>query len=796
MKFGNMFLFFIVLTAILLSSGCISTTGTDVTSIAKSLPAVKEFLTEYPGAVITVALWDNETVKANIESIQSECGRQMQVGDYYRVTITDPSLSLVIWLRKSNYEMLCAVRQPTHIAKENEKGNVVEREEKTNQSTRKEYCGNYICESGEDSSNCPKDCYTAEARCGNGVCESSEHLFSCPQDCGYELYPYESDEKSCITKEGKEIPTTGKGYANWFVDGKCGHKKIYEVNTGSPIALYVYTDKCENCNCIHPNFHVFEYNGREWVKTEYFDLPDEKGISKAIEYVPKYYQIKIYSNECFYIKVYSKSPLNPRPLKSCQDSDGGREYYIKGTATEFYEVSAVPMQATAISTQETAAVASPIRVNAITGNVVYAESVSSQKAVAIAVPIVSSAEISRVYSETDLCLDNRTLKEFYCDGPNISYEFYSCPLGCRDGACMKEECKYLYWFDDNSRECGYKQFCGFYMYYGLRTFASREECYIALNATTTTTLQNWFCNDTDWFGSGDYQHLQRLMTKGVCADNYGVNEDKCLDSNRLVDYTCEPLMQEPKRCGYTTYYCTSYGFAGCSNGACFNYTNSTTTSSTTTIGCSSYPDGACPSYCSMGVDYDCCANYGYYWLQTPWGYGCYNSTYNPGCGAGQQCSSSSDGCCPNWCSAGSDADCCSQQGKCWSGTSCYTCYNTTTTFSTNTTINQTILADLIVEDIYYGGGVYLYVRYCNNGGDSDQKFLIKLTNLQTGVHYDGNVYYPFSVPARGTCSTTGGYTPGLIGLNYSQPAIVSAEIDWQNTVAESNEYNNVLNKTI
>ncbi len=40
---------------------------------------------------------------------------------------------------------------------------------------------------------------------------------------------------------------------------------------------------------------------------------------------------------------------------------------------------------------------------------------------------------------------------------------------------MVPECKNLYWFDNSSTECGYKEFCGTYMYYGLRTFETKEE---------------------------------------------------------------------------------------------------------------------------------------------------------------------------------------------------------------------------------------------------------------------------------------------------------------------------------
>jgi hypothetical protein len=48
-------------------------------------------------------------------------------------------------------------------------------------------------------------------------------------------------------------------------------------------------------------------------------------------------------------------------------------------------------------------------------------------------------------------------------------------------------CNNYYWFDDANRVCGYKKFCGLFMYMGLQTFDTLNECQAAL-ATTTTTI--------------------------------------------------------------------------------------------------------------------------------------------------------------------------------------------------------------------------------------------------------------------------------------------------------------------
>ncbi len=56
-------------------------------------------------------------------------------------------------------------------------------------------------------------------------------------------------------------------------------------------------------------------------------------------------------------------------------------------------------------------------------------------------------------------------------------------------------CNSYYWFDSNTTECGQKEFCGTYMYLGLQTFETLEECeenlpQISSNATEETETQD------------------------------------------------------------------------------------------------------------------------------------------------------------------------------------------------------------------------------------------------------------------------------------------------------------------
>ncbi|MCC7552790.1 hypothetical protein KO317_03975 [Candidatus Micrarchaeota archaeon] len=57
------------------------------------------------------------------------------------------------------------------------------------------------------------------------------------------------------------------------------------------------------------------------------------------------------------------------------------------------------------------------------------------------------------------------------------------------------ECEMKYWFDEDSTECRYKEFCGMYMYYGLRTFESLEDCEEEL--AESKTIISIDCDDMD-----------------------------------------------------------------------------------------------------------------------------------------------------------------------------------------------------------------------------------------------------------------------------------------------------------
>lgn len=56
----------------------------------------------------------------------------------------------------------------------------------TDQLTLEPICGDQVCDSTENNTSCPQDCF-----CGNGTCDSDETFDSCPQDCSQDILKVE-----------------------------------------------------------------------------------------------------------------------------------------------------------------------------------------------------------------------------------------------------------------------------------------------------------------------------------------------------------------------------------------------------------------------------------------------------------------------------------------------------------------------------------------------------------------------------------------------------------------------------
>jgi len=279
----------------------------------------------------------------------------------------------------------------------------------------------------------------------------------------------------------------------------------------------------------------------------------------------------------------------------------------------------------------------------------------------------STGEVS-----TDYCGSNNYITEFSCneyqsgkfDCSSISTD---CPDGniCNDGACVSETAT-----NDTIVEGGVTASCrgpeGWYcINYSMKAY-QHDDLY-----DPATDIRNDDCIFTEYTsceygcdggacleshsGCTDTDPLSDRYVKGLCtAKTGGTAWDYCYDDNWVHDYGCQP-----------TGWCTPSGYQcpnGCNNGMCIEEEEE----EPVVASCDSISDdGFCPSFCSPGVDVDCCTDEGYCWYE---GHGCYTScTMGIGndCTLNSVCSSSvPDGCCPSWCSAGVDADCCTNNGMC------------------------------------------------------------------------------------------------------------------------------------
>jgi len=94
------------------------------------------------------------------------------------------------------------------------------------------------------------------------------------------------------------------------------------------------------------------------------------------------------------------------------------------------------------------------------------------------------------------------------------------------------ECKRYYWFDDTSTACGLREFCGAFMYQGLRTFTSKEDCETALRERDCKKLY-WFddtqlsCGYKQFCGAYMYQGLQTFETYMECDKALSLLTEKC-----------------------------------------------------------------------------------------------------------------------------------------------------------------------------------------------------------------------------------------------------------------------------
>lgn len=115
-------------------------------------------------------------------------------------------------------------------------------------------------------------------------------------------------------------------------------------------------------------------------------------------------------------------------------------------------------------------------------------------------------------------------------------------------AANKFNCHYFYWLDDNQKTCDHKEFCGAFMYPGLRTYATLKECQASSLELCPyyywSDKQNKNCDKKRFCGNSTYEGLIKFKTKEECKIANGeVDKNNSFDTNFCVtDDDCELQM--------------------------------------------------------------------------------------------------------------------------------------------------------------------------------------------------------------------------------------------------------------
>ncbi len=96
------------LVAFLALAGCgQGSTGLTLEDKVRALPPVREALSQVPDPDLLVASWNEDTVTAVKKDLDAECGKAMEVKNYYRVQVSGKTAEIVLYLDPDTGEVAC-----------------------------------------------------------------------------------------------------------------------------------------------------------------------------------------------------------------------------------------------------------------------------------------------------------------------------------------------------------------------------------------------------------------------------------------------------------------------------------------------------------------------------------------------------------------------------------------------------------------------------------------------------------------------------------------------------------------
>lgn len=511
----NYLVFGLVLTLVVSLSGCLSM---DPETLAFANPLVKQFMSEYPNAQISATHYSAEESQQILEQISIDCGKEISQKEFYKINIDDPDsgLKVVTWVDIENLVIECAVKYGTGDEKTISKpGEPV----KTCKSHAEAKCyGEHVywfdscghvqekkeyCQEGCELGFCKEEKKECESRAEYKCYEGHVYWFD---SCGNAEEKKEECEYGCeggvCTKLIIVTRTEGGGLgispAKFEIYSEPGKKIEFlgtvknEMDVSTEINLFDDGDLEEFGELSIEDVHLDPLGSAEFTYTLDLSEETEPGRHETILWAAD--PIEAQEDElAARLKVGMKIIVNVLLEEDCFDSDGGKDYYEKGTVTK--------------GTQ----------------------------------------------SLSDHCNEDWTLTEKYCENNEIKAETVECPdeYTCYNGKCNPEnvsKCTPHYMYECHSGHVYWHNSCEI-------PEEIKEECDFLCYIDRCVSKNEVECEDTDdWSGE---RYIYNTGTVKIILKSTGniidFETDSCNSvSGILTEYYCEDneIKSEEVNCTY------------------------------------------------------------------------------------------------------------------------------------------------------------------------------------------------------------------------------------------------------
>lgn len=285
---------------------------------------------------------------------------------------------------------------------------------------------------------------------------------------------------------------------------------------------------------------------------------------------------KTYKNACFAnksdVEIEHEGPCVQQPV--CEDSDGGKDIFTDGGVIVGGKTSSDSCKDSTTIVEyfceddEAASEELPCPAGYVCEDDKCAESPCVDSDDGVTPGTKGTVEVGSE-KETDSCATNGSLKEYFCDGSEISFQYIECPTDqhCSNGKCVEYECEdsdggkdkeeagTTSFADDSSDDTCYDSDTVTEYYCQNNEIKSQEmDCDSGYVCVDGACVEQEDCTDSDG-GKDKYE-------KGTTSYEDDEYQDSCYSDSFVLEYYCEDsttIEMEKMSCG------TGYE---CSNGKC------------------------------------------------------------------------------------------------------------------------------------------------------------------------------------------------------------------------------------